>query len=290
MIKKIVYYKYLGDDNIWQEKPPKLLNLLYNTMVGRVVMKIISTKRLSRMAAKFLDSRASTVFIGRYIRKNKIDMDEFESVKYSSFNDFFTRKKKNVRCSSNLKDFVATATSRVTCFEIDDDLAVDIKGSKYSVREMLKDSELAKEYSGGLCLVFRLSPADFHRYIYCDDGFLGFSKHIEGVLHTVNPISYQGYKIFHENDRVVSELDTKKFGKIIQIEVGALCVGKIVNENVEKFKRYQEKGHFEFGGSTIVQLIEKNRVRINREIVKNSKENIETYVEVGEKIGELCDF
>ena len=42
---------------------------------------------------------------------------------------------------------------------------------------------------------------------------------------------------------------------------------------------------FEFGGSTIVLLIEKNKVEIDKEIIENTKDGYETVVKYGEKIG-----
>ena len=71
------------------------------------------------------------------------------------------------------------------------------------------------------------------------------------------------------------------------MEVGALLVGRIVNHH-RKFKvfRGQEKGYFEFGGSTVVLLVKKDTVKIDADILENSAQGIETVVKYGEKIGE----
>ena len=67
-------------------------------------------------------------------------------------------------------------------------------------------------------------------------------------------------------------------------EVGAMMVGKIINEKTSgKFKRGEEKGYFKFGGSTIILLV--NNVSIDKDILKNTNENIETVVKMGEVIG-----
>lgn len=286
--KETVRYKYLGDSMLLNEKTPRLLWFLYDTVAGRMMMKVVSTRGVTRIVARFLDSRSSKLLIGRYIKKNKIDMSMFEEVEYASFNDFFKRKMKNVEKKNDPKSFIATASSRLIYYEISGDLVLNVKNSNYSIAEIIRDEELAKKYAGGICLVFRLSPADFHRYVFCDNGSLEMKKHIKGVLHTVNPIGHKRYRVFHENDRVVCTLDTEMFGKIIQIEVGALCVGKIVNSEIREFKKFQEKGYFEFGGSTIIQLIERGRVKVVEEIIDNSRRNIETYIRVGDKIGESC--
>ena len=67
-------------------------------------------------------------------------------------------------------------------------------------------------------------------------------------------------------------------------EVGAMMVGKIINEKTSgKFKRGEEKGYFKFGGSTIILLV--NNVSIDKDILENTNENIETVVKMGEVIG-----
>ena len=77
-------------------------------------------------------------------------------------------------------------------------------------------------------IIYRLSPSDYHRYIFCDNGTQKHIRKINGKLHTVNPIVYDKYKVFTENYREITELDTENFGKILQVEVGALCVGKLL--------------------------------------------------------------
>ena len=62
-------------------------------------------------------------------------------------------------------------------------------------------------------------------------------------------------------------------------------IGKIVNEPITSFKKGDEKGHFEFGGSTIVLLLEKGKATIDKQIIENSKKEIETIVKLGTKIG-----
>ena len=69
------------------------------------------------------------------------------------------------------------------------------------------------------------------------------------------------------------------------MEVGALGVGKIVNRNIDVFKRGEEKGYFRFGGSTIVLLFEKDKIIIDEDIINNSNKDIETIVKMYEIIG-----
>ena len=68
------------------------------------------------------------------------------------------------------------------------------------------------------------------------------------------------------------------------MEVGALLIGKIINHDLDTFKRGEEKGYFLPGGSTVIIIA--NNIKVDKDILENSKNNIETLVEVGEKVGE----
>lgn len=126
---------------------------------------------------------------------------------------------------------------------------------------------------------------DYHRYIFFDSGTLDRTYYIPGRLHTVSPIVYDFYRVFQENSRQVSVLETEHFGTVVQVEVGALMVGKIVNYPVQTFQKGEEKGYFEFGGSTIILLLEPNQVEIDSLILKYSKQGMEVKVKLGTVLG-----
>ena len=117
------------------------------------------------------------------------------------------------------------------------------------------------------------------------DGEKDENVFIQGVLHTVNPIANDFYPIYKENSREYTTLHTNSFGDITIMEVGALLVGKIVNHHGKaSVKRGQEKGYFQFGGSTVVLLVEKDKIILDKDIEENSLANIETIVKFGEKV------
>ena len=63
-------------------------------------------------------------------------------------------------------------------------------------------------------------------------------------------------------------------------------VGKIVNNKEKKvYKKGEEKGYFEFGGSTIILFVKDNIIEIDNDILMNSTLNKETIVSCGERIG-----
>lgn len=81
-------------------------------------------------------------------------------------------------------------------------------------------------------------------------------------------------------------IKTDTFGPVVQMEVGAMLVGRIVNyKEAGMVFRGEEKGMFQYGGSTIVLLVKKDRVKIRQDVLERSRHGIETPVRMGEVIG-----
>lgn len=272
-----------------QNGQDKFLGKLYKSEAGRQFLKLITGKTVSEIGGKIMDSPISKPVIKPFIEKNNIDMSQYEEKEYKSYNEFFTRKiKEGKRIFDLTPDLLCSpCDSKLTVYKIDDKSRYEIKGTKYSFESLTRSKKLADYYNGGHMLVFRLCVDDYHRYAYVDNGYVGPIRRINGVYHTVNPVAIEsGYDIYKENTRECSVLHSENFGKILQIEVGALMVGRIVN-NDEKchVSRGQEKGRFEFGGSTVILAFAKDTVKLKEEIIKNSEEDYETIVKMGDVIG-----
>ncbi len=254
------------------------------------LLPLLSAKWVSNVAGAFMDSRLSTPFIKGFIKSNGIDMAEYPAEQYKSFNRFFTRdilpEKRPGRFGSAPEELISPADSRLTVYPIDDDLTFRIKYGTYSAASLVGDAALASEYAGGYCMVFRLSVDDYHRYCFFDSGMMGETRRIEGKYYTVQPIALRSHDYFKENTREVTVLETDHFGKAVCIEVGATFVGRICNrKSITRFERGEEKGRFEFGGSTVVLLLKKDAAVIDPDILENSANGAETRVRIGEVIG-----
>ena len=264
------------------------LSFFYRTVLGRIFLKVLTRPGISKTCGLIMDSKISKIAIKPFINKNNIDITEYEDREYLSYNDFFTRKiKKDHRHINNGKNsLIAPCDSKMTAYKIDDNSYFSIKGSYYTISELLKNEELAEKYKGGHCLIFRLSVDDYHRYCYIDDGYHSKNIYIKGVLHTVRPIALEKYNIYKENAREYTVLQTANFGDVTQVEIGALMIGRIKNlHDNYQFSKGEEKGMFEFGGSTIALLFEKDKVVIDEEILHNTRHGYETVVKLGMKIG-----
>jgi len=264
------------------------ISFLYNTLPGRILLRLLIKPTVSKFFGFIMDSGISRLAIPSFVKKNNINLNEYKDIKYKSFNSFFSREiKEGYRpISANTSELIAPCDGKLTAYQITTNSVFKIKNSAYSISSLLQDKRLADDFIGGVCLIFRLMPQDYHRYCYIDDGEIVNRKRIKGVLHTVRPISVQKYNVYTQNSREYVVLNTKNFGKVIQMEVGALFVGRIANLKTKgTFTRGEEKGMFEFGGSTIVMLFQKDEVTIDKTIYENTRNNKETIVKQGNKIG-----
>ena len=275
------------------EGQDRFLRGLYGTRGGRVCVKLLIQPWVSKLGGRVLNSRLSRVGIPRFIEKNKIDMSQYEERSFRSYNDFFMRRiKPEMRpVSMEPTRLISPCDSRLTVHEITESSCFAIKGTMYTMESLLRDKALARVYDGGTLLLFRLTVDDYHRYCYVDSGQKSKNHWLPGVYHTVNPAAAEVYPIYKENTREFSVLKSQHFGNILMMEVGALMVGRICNEKENcPVHRGEEKGKFEFGGSTVILCLEKDRVELDADIVYNSNKGVETKVRQGEKIGRMSEW
>lgn len=266
----------------------KVLKWIYSSPFGRALIKPFTAPAFSRFMGAVLDSRLSTALIVPFVKKNKIDMEEYKPKFYSSYNEFFSREIKPEKrpIDEEIASLISPSDGKMSAYEISEDLQFEIKHTKYNVASLLKSKELAQQFKGGYALVIRLTVDNYHRYCYVADGLKGKNHYIQGALHTVNPIANDFFPIYKENAREFCRIRTRYFDEIIQMEVGAMMVGKIVNFHEKKqVKKGEEKGMFEFGGSTVVVLLKQNVVDLDEDLLENTKNGFETIVKMGERIG-----
>lgn len=282
-----IYDRAAGEYREELEYGGKSLDFLYNTVIGRILLKAFFCRKIySKINGAFMKSRFSKRKIAPFIEKYNVDLSACESTNFNSFNDFFTRRYRfSTDCTRD--ELIAPCCGRLSSYPITDALSLKIKHSVYTLSELAGKIDVSG-YGGGVCLVYRLAVEDCHRYVFCDDGEIIAEENISGALHTVRPIS-EKYRVFSRNHRICSVLKTERFGEIIEIEVGALQVGKITNHDVKKFSRMDEKGYFEFGGSTIIQLFKSGVIEVDGDIRLNTENGTETLVKTGERVGKRIE-
>ncbi len=280
--------KNIYGDTIDDGKNSRLIEFLYDNEYGAKLLPVLIKPWITRASESILDCRLSKLLINPFIKLNNIDMSQYEHKDFTSYNDFFIRRlKPGVRSlPSDRTCLFAPCDSKLTVHEITQTGRFPIKGINYTVEELTQSKRLCEKMAGGYMMVFRLSVDDYHRYVYIDDGIKTQNYRIKGHYHTVNPFAASKKPIYKENERVISLLKSKHFGTVAMIEVGAMMVGKIVNYHGEgQVKRGDEKGRFEFGGSTCILMFQPDTIKVENQILLNSKLGYETKVKLGQSIG-----
>jgi phosphatidylserine decarboxylase len=291
--------KVLGD---------KWIRLGYENQLGRWITGLRLFQSLtSKIVAAYQNSPFSKQSISQFVKDYGIKSELFEQPDsgYDNFNDFFIRKVKNLDhfFPENDNEFVmrSPAEARLSVFEFDTqklETQLVIKGVTVSLKEFVPPEMLIKlglsDLKGlGHAWVFRLCPVDYHRFHFFDSGTAFQPFHLGHKLNSVNPSSLNALpRVFLENERQICIQKTDHFGDILYIEVGALCVGKIVQtfDPNEKVHRGQEKGYFEFGGSTVVLISLADNLKPHADILNKTREGFETKVFLGDAIGEATNL
>lgn len=265
-----------------------MLRFLYQTCFGRIILKVLTRPQISIICGRFLDSKYSRLLVPYFVKKNKITLSEFQDTDFENFNQCFCRKIRPEYRPIDMQkgSFISPCDGLLSAYRIQGDLVIPVKQSAYHISDLLRDEKLAEKYQGGTCLVIRLCVNHYHRYCYPDNGIKTGNVFLPGVLHTVRPIALRQIPVFTENSREYTCIQTENFGEIVQMEVGAMLVGKIHNLHGEgRVEKGQEKGYFLYGGSTIILLLEPERVKFPEKLYQYTREQKEVPVRYGQKIG-----
>jgi phosphatidylserine decarboxylase len=275
------------------EHPPAegLLKFLYGNTFGRFAfLPLAKQKIITKKYGKMMSSSKSVERIQPFIDSLKIDMSEsIKKVKeFKSFNDFFYRElKPGTREAGN--GLVSPGDGRVLAFKkVSEVNSFYVKGTEFTLKAFLKDDVLLEKHKNSSMIIVRLAPNDYHRYHFPFKGVASEVKKISGPYYSVSPIALQANftKVFCKNKKEICSLTTDDQGEILVIPVGATMVGSL-NSTYEPgatVEKGQEMGYFAFGGSTVVLLFNSNHFKIDEDLLQNTKNNVETFLQMGEQI------
>jgi phosphatidylserine decarboxylase len=247
----------------------------------------------SKLYGAFQKSRYSRFKIRPFIETFQVDTAEFlEPVEaFTSFNDFFIRKLKlSTRPFASGNDVaIMPADGRYLVIpNLEKHEGIFVKGQIFSIEELLRDRQLAEKYAQGGMAIARLCPTDYHRFHFPCNGVPSESALINGPLFSVNPMALKrNIHYLTENKRMITKVQTKNFGTILYIEVGATYVGSIHQTFMagEPFAKGDEKGYFAFGGSCLILLFEPFRIQFDQDLIDASLRRIETRGLLGQSLG-----
>lgn len=286
---------YIGETLVTETNPSHgALCFFYQTFFGRIIKKLLNKRWLARLAGAYYSSSLSKRQIKPFISLYNIAMDEYErpAEKYTSFNDFFTRKLRPGTRTIDTRPnaLISPVDSKLFVFPvITPEMTFFVKKQPFDLAKFLGDPSHAKLYEHGSMFIFRLAPYDYHRIHFPATGRPTPPKGIHGSFESVNPIVFKsGVQPLTQNERHIVLLDTQTQGIITLVSVGAMFVGSIVetftpNNVVE---RGSELGYFAFGGSTVVMLCQEGAARPKNIFIQHSLQGYETGVKMGEAVTE----
>lgn len=268
---------------------PKILSFFYSKNIfSRFLLFFIKFPIFSKFYGFLQKQKFTRKKIPLFIKK--FDIQDFEEKEYDCFYDFFIRKLSKKRSfTKDEKIVIMPADGRYLVFpNIQNIDGFYVKGKKFDLEKFLQNEKLCNKYKNGAMVICRLSISDYHRFHFPIDCFVKGFNLINGFLYSVHPMAIKkNIEIFTQNKRVLTELESKIFGNILIVEIGATNVGSIVQTYKKNsfYHKGEEKGFFALGGSSIVLFFEKEKIIFEKDLLENSNKKLETLSFMGDVLG-----
>jgi phosphatidylserine decarboxylase len=263
--------------------PPPVQDLVLE-VVSRLPQNAVS-RAVGIAARTRRPRRVAKIAVRTFAKVMGIDVSEAELPigEYASVHDFFVRKlRRGARKVDQRPDRLVSPCDGVLgeWGHVDGGKCIQAKGRHYTVKELLKNDELAERFEGGLFVTIYLSPRHYHRVHSPVSGEVFQADHLPGQLLPVNIPSINKFDgVFCKNERLTTWIHSETFGTVGVTMVGATCVGEmtfaydsalVTNRGTTPvYKRYdpairvnkgEELGTFHMG-STVVMLLEPGVVK-----------------------------
>ncbi len=274
----------------------KYLRWTYETIGGKLALAA-AVKRawFSRWYGWRMNQPRSREKIAPFIEQYELDASEFirSPDEFEHFNAFFARQ---LRPEARPVDpdpsvIVFPADGRHLCVpDISQSNGLFVKGEMFDLKTLLADPDLAQQYEQGSLVLSRLCPVDYHRFHFPVSGCIRETRLINGPLYSVNPIALcQNIQILATNKRTITVLETSDVGRVLLLEIGATCVGSICQtfQPGDDVSKGDEKGYFQFGGSSTITVFEPGRVEFDDDLLTNSARHTELYARFGDHMGRI---
>ena len=277
------------------------LRWTYENPVGRLALWLVVRRAVySHVYGWQMNKRVSSFKILPFIVAYNLDVDEFakSAFAFKTFNEFFYRalKPEARPVAPGEQVAVLPADGRHLVFpDVDNADGFYVKGAKFTLAELLGEAQLPPEqqvltprFAGGAMLISRLAPVDYHRFHFPVGGRAGEPQLINGWLYSVHPIALRrNLRYLVENRRMVTLVESPRFGTVAMVEIGATAVGRIRQTFIpgRDIAKGEEKGLFAFGGSCVITLFARDRIRFDADLVEQSAQHRETYARMGDRLG-----
>lgn len=239
--------------------------------------------------------------------KLNMEESEFPLSHYRNIGELFIRRLKPGARPIAEAEIVSPADgvlSQTAVFDSNQEM-IQAKGKTYTLRELLRDDEMAKHFEGGAFATIYLAPFNYHRVHSPVKGDLVDASYCPGTLWPVNVGSVERVEgLFCINERLTSRIRLEDGSELLVVKVGATNVGRIgvvysddLLTNAGKlprsgkrmdwcpsgkvsFDKGGELGRFEMG-STVILVVDKKIRERHPDLFKNQ---LGKAVKVGEAL------
>jgi phosphatidylserine decarboxylase len=272
---------------------PKMQQWIATSRIVRLLLNALFNRSwYCRLYGKWVDRSASRKNVQRFIKDfgiGLVDMDTSVD-RYPNLNAFFSRKlKPGARpFVHDPSVFCSPGDGKILVYpQLTERTHLPIKGSHVDITALLASESDARVFHGGSACVLRLAPYDYHRYHFPVAGSAGEPVSIDGRYYLVNPLALSiKPDLFCHNKRTVTYVQTEKFGRFAYLEVAGFAVGRIIQTHTPgQVAQGQEKGYFQFGGSTLVLLFEPDKINFDQDLISHTLSGTEVQVRTGTQIG-----
>jgi len=265
------------------------MRLIYENPVGRAsLLWWVKRKTISRIYGLYCRTPMSARKIQRFIQEYDIDMTGCDD-KYKNFAQFFSREKTNVCFPEDPQVLGSPCEGMVTINTgIEPEKLIAAKGADFSLAELFGDKALAEEYRGGTMLRIRLTPSNYHRMHFFDDGVVTGAKFLKGDLYSVSPLAVDRVRrLYCRNKRAIINFSSQHFGEVAMVEVGATFVGSIVHcfDIGQHVTRGQQASFFLPGGSLVLVFFKEGAFNPDEALLQQTNAGYETKSLIGHPLG-----
>jgi len=265
------------------------MRLIYENPVGRAsLLWWVKRRTVSRLYGLYCRTPLSARKIPQFIEEHNIDMTGCDE-KYRNFAQFFSREKADVSFPKDPAVLGSPCEGNVTIStDIAPEKLIAAKGADFSLAELFGDENLAEEYRGGTMVRIRLTPSNYHRMHFFDDGVVTGAKFLKGDLYSVNPLAVDRVRrLYCRNKRALISFKSQHFGDVAIMEVGATFVGSIVHcfDVGQSVNRGQTASFFLPGGSLVLAFFKAGAFQPDEELLAQTNAGYETRSPIGHPLG-----
>jgi phosphatidylserine decarboxylase len=295
--KEIRYYdrrkKTLETEVVYGDR---WLRWTYQSFGGRIALwALVRRAWFSRKYGRRMATARSRAKIAPFIRTYGLDISEFADPPetYQSFNEFFVRRLKieSRPIDPDPSAAVFPADGRhLVLRDIAVAQSIYAKDQCLDLDALLPKTELAALFRGGSMSISRLCPIDYHRFHFPVSGRIIETGRVDGALYSVSPIALRrSLKYLLRNKQAWTLIESPYHGRVLMIEIGATCVGSIVQtfDVSAAVPKGGEKGYFAFGGSCVITFFEPGKIRFDADLVEHGSRSTEVYARMGERMGSV---